>query len=301
MSHPLQILADACNRAVPLSSEGKSFSERMERWLAKAPGDAVVGYAAHFSVFTQVCQLGRHGILEEPQTDALYGLLASSFWHAGILDDAYLASAEGAGEERDDEVPRKRYWQHQSKNQEAQSGFDFGIVTPCGKGRVKVTLFQAKRPAREGKWRELCLRQVVRAGKEPPFPVDLAALRQELRDLDKEKATAERGRKATGDVEARRRFLKLLESSWDNHAAALVQKAVIAEIKGWIKGGTKREDIPKILAEDEEMWESALRCGPGSFFWEPYSYPQSDVFLATALRGWAHGKKEDTLPCGWGH
>ncbi|MFT9089477.1 MAG: hypothetical protein ABF479_00455 [Gluconacetobacter sp.] len=301
MPHPLLALAEAYDRVVPSTPGSTSFSAMMAGWLANdAPGEALVGYAARYSVLTQTCQLGRHGILEEPQTDALYGLLASSFWHAGILDDAYLASADGAGEERDDDAARKRYWVHQSKFQEAKSGFDFGIVTPFVDGRLKVTLFQAKRPRSEGTWRELFLGQVVRAGKEPAFPVDREALHQELRDLNEKIATAKKEGRPIGVFAERRNELKSLQGRWDKHSAALAQKAAIAKIKGWIKIGTKPADIPRILGEDKEMWESALRCGPGSLFNKPYSYPQSDVFLATALRGWVHPGAE-TLPRGWCH
>ena len=163
MEHPLLALARAYDRAVP--SEGHTLRDEVESWLETEPAEAVVAYAAHFSVLTQTCQLGRHGIWEEPQTDALYGLLASSLWHAQVLDDAYLVC-----QERDNEYPRKRYWVHQNKKQEAQSGYDFGIVTPFGENNVKITLFQAKRPRDEAEWKQISLSHEVRkkTGQTPP-------------------------------------------------------------------------------------------------------------------------------------
>jgi len=177
MPHPLLVLAGAYDRAV--QSEGHTtLRDKVEWWLEvepPEPAEAEVAYAAHFSVLTQTCQLGRHGIWEEPQTDALYGLLASSLWHAQVLDDAYPVWPE-----RDNEYPRKRYyWVHQNKKQEAQSGYDFGIVTHFGENNVKITLFQAKRPQTEAMWKQISLSHEVRANTRETPQDDTPAKKQQ--------------------------------------------------------------------------------------------------------------------------
>ena len=172
MEHPLLALARAYDRAVP--SEGHTLRDEVESWLETEPAEAVVAYAAHFSVLTQTCQLGRHGIWEEPQTDALYGLLASSLWHAQFLEDSYPVSPEEDGER-----PRTRYWVHQNKNQEAQSGYDFGIVTHFGENNVKITLFQAKRPKDEAAWKKISLGHVIRKNTGQTPPDDTLAKKQQ--------------------------------------------------------------------------------------------------------------------------
>ncbi len=302
MPHPLLALAEAYDRAVPPPPEGASFRERMAAWLADAPGEALVGYAARFSVLTQTCQLGRHGILEEPQTEALYGLLASSFWHAGVLDDAYLASTEAAGKAPDDAATRKRYWVHQSKSQEAETGYDFGIVTPFQDGRIKLTLFQAKRPGLHHNWRRLSLTHKVRGNTGIALPESAEALSFAVTMSEVNVEYAEHGADQSAGMvlSDRRNVLTLLQAHWSEYRTQVAQMAAIKALKSWICDGHDRQYITNVLEEDKKVREDVLRRGEGSLFTRMFSYLQCDVFLATAVRGWMT-PGATTLRGGWCH
>lgn len=304
MQHPLLALAEAYDRAVPPSPGSGSLSACIARRLIKAPRDALDAYAAHFSVLTQACQLGRHGILEEPQTDALYGLLASSFWHAGVLDDAYLASTEAAGEERDEAVTRKRYWVHQSKTQEAETGFDFGIVTPCGGRLVKVTLFQAKRPAQDQDPKKISLAHMVRKASRMTLHEHCAAWKQSrdklVHQIREAKAKAKEQPGLLRTLQGKKNKLRHEAEHWNDDAGPRAQLAAIATIREAFAGGATVAEALRFFDDSAEFAEDASRCGEDSLFRAPYSYRQCDAFLATAIRGWrAPGAK--TLPGGWCH
>lgn len=300
MEHPLLALAAAYDRAVPPLYGRSPLVELMEPWLNyQRPDEPLCHYAAHFSVLTQAYQLGDHGVLEEPQTDALYGLLASSFWHARVLDDAYRAFTE-APELHGDETPRQRYWLHQSKTQEAESGVDFGIVTSWGDDHVKVTLFQAKRPAKEQNPKKLSLDHMVRKAGGIPVHEHEAVLRQAYYEagmqLKQEKRHGNEQRIRV--LEEKRKELKRAYKRWET--CALPQSEAISAICTVLKEGGTASDVLAAIDDNNEIAEHITRTGWDSLFNPPYSYRQIEAFLVTAIRGW-RWQGAQRLPEGWCH
>lgn len=264
----------------------------MSKWLVRdrqepnKPGEAVCRYAAYFSVLTQACQLGDHGVLEEPQTDALYGLLASTFWHARALDDAYWACPRKKDKWRSGAMPGRRYWLHQRKPEEAKSGFDFGIITSCVDDCVKVTLFQAKRPAEAGRPLKLSLNHMVRQADGiaiHDFPKkwkqSRAAVEEEINQANM------RGNvQQAGDWKEKRQKLKRLHKQWKTYA--LPQSKAISKIYELLDNGKTAKEVLKAINDDAQIAAHITLTGRNSLFTRPYSYRQHDAFLVTAIRGW---------------
>lgn len=303
MLHPLLALAAAYDHAVPLPNERPSLECLLRSCLRSAtPDEAICHYAGHFSVLTQAYQLGDHGVLEEPQTDALYGLLASSFWHARVLDDAYLASLTAASEEYDKSVPRKRYWMHQSKTQEVESGFDFGIVTLCDEGKVKVTLFQAKRPSNDAKPAKLSLGHVVREGRGLRLHRDENELQKDLHSVQQKIDDAVKFDKSK-DLELLRRKKEKFEcekENWSDHTVPRAQLKELAKIRDAFSQGKTVDSVLKSIKNTKEFTKNITPCREDSLFNKNYSYEQYYAFLATAIRGWLW-EDAQTLPNGWCH
>lgn len=292
MPHPLLAFAAAYDHLLSPLFKRPSLKVYMELWLENLlPGDAISYYAAYFSVLTQTYQLGDYGILEEPQTDALYGLLASSFWHAMVLDNAYRAY--------DTEAPRRCYWLHQRKPQEAKSGFDFGIITSCDDGRVKVTLFQAKRPAKENNPLKLCPDHIVRANK-MKLHTDIEALNQSLEEVDKQLDKAAKGSDEQKTLQEKKKWLEKENDNWDHYAPARAQLEAITVICAVLEEGGTADNALEVINDCVEFSENITRMDEGSLFNSPHSYRQSQVFLVTAIRGWQM-ENARTLPNGWCH
>lgn len=307
MEHPLLALAAAYDRAVPPLYGRSPLVELMEPWLNyQRPDEPLCHYAAHFSVLTQAYQLGDHGVLEEPQTDALYGLLASSFWHARVLDDAYRAFT-GAPELHEDETPRQRYWLHQSKTQEAESGVDFGIVTSCDDDHVKVTLFQAKRPAKKQNPKTLSLDHMVRKDgkklRENKAELDAALREVEWQiELEKQKKDAEdkQARDRLEDLLEKQKKLQDEDAEWEDHAGPRAQREAISRIRSYLEEGCNADHVMHFFNDDADLAKNISLRDADSLFRYPYSYPQCDAFLGTAIRGWRWPDAQ-RLPEGWCH
>jgi hypothetical protein len=285
MQHPLLALAAAYDQSVPPSSVRPSLKRLMEDWLESDPGEAICHYAAHFSVLTQASQLGEHGILEEPQTDALYGLLASSFWHARVLDDAYQAFEEATHGVDADRSPRACYWLHQSKHQEAESGFDFGIITPCSNHRVKVTLFQAKRPANDASSGKLSLGYVVREARGLRLHRDDAEWTKALQTVQAQISAAKKSEDCSS-LRCKEKNLLLEKRWWSAHAGPRMQLCALATIRDALASGATVASALKLCEDHEEFAEYIARRGNGSLFNKRYAYEQYYAFLATAISGW---------------
>lgn len=285
MQHPFLALAAAYDQSVPPSSVRPSLKRLMEDWLMSDPGEAICHYAASFSVLTQAYQLGDHGVLEEPQTDALFGLLASSFWHARVLDDAYQASEDAAHAEHTGGRSRARYWVHQRKHQEAESGFDFGIITPCSNHCVKVTLFQAKRPANDASSGKLSLGYVVREASGLRLHRDTAEWNKAWDTVQKKISEA---KKSEDCLSLRRKEADLdrEDETWDDHAGPRKQLHALATIRNALASGATVDSALKLCEDQEEFAEYIARRGNGSLFNKRYAYEQYYAFLATAISGW---------------
>lgn len=105
--------------------------------------------AAHLAVRNQVMLLGPQKVDEEPQTAALFGLLANA------LSMVTLLAPDDVGSVHETQIPGC-YWAHQKKqSDEPRTGGDFGIITDLGGDMVKLTLFQAKRPQQGHQFKDL--------------------------------------------------------------------------------------------------------------------------------------------------
>lgn len=222
-THPLDLLAAALDALLATPADGKRWTpslsnlaadrlQRPEQAFSLASGEAIeMGedaetacsaglaardkawratlsrLAAHLAVRNQVMLLGPQRVDEEPQTAALFGLLANALSMVTLLAPDDAGSSQGP-------PAAGCYWAHQKKrSDEPRTGGDFGIVTDLDGGMVKLTLFQAKRPQQGQRFEDLRLDHTVHDGMPETPPENEASAYSQKRALDVIKRALARG------------------------------------------------------------------------------------------------------------
>lgn len=276
--------------------------------VAKERYDELVStYAAYISSKIQDDRLGAENIHEEPQTSALFGLLASSFWHASILDAVAAASEKSSADAAvDGRYRSKRQWIHQDRDQESAYGFDFGIATHlpnteggAGRGRVKITVFQAKRPPEGANHYTIEIKHRVRKGRGYSIPESLEELKekresnvQKLEELFKKQGQEdpESVQKKINRMVNSISALDYLEKDWDKHQLPARQKKELRCFRDVLRDENLSDAVAHIQKE-ADLAAYATLLGEGSLLHDDYSYLQTEAFLALAIRGWTHEKR----------
>jgi len=303
MVHPLVRIAQEYDIEAQ-AANGYSLADLLENLLSKDKHDeAVSTYAAHISVLTQDVQLGSANIHEEPQTSALFGLLASSFWHASILDNlASEAEKEVGYEDEQSDYHAKRQWIYQDKRQESEYGFDFGIATSLPDNKVKITVFQAKRPATEEHYNNISLGHRVREQSGLNLPVNRNQLSLDIKSVRKsiKNNASIIPPKRLRHLQNTLADLTYIYKNRDELALPLAQKESLNNIIGIIKEKDSLYDAIEEMCTCQTNIAIATYHGDDSMFSARFSYYQYEAFLSLAIGGWTHDHRSPNAP-NWCH
>lgn len=179
-THPLDILASTMDLMLLNPMNAMKWTPPLSTLAAACRGlsgedlrTSLSCLAAHIAVRNQVMLLGQHEVDEETQTAALFGFLANALSMVTLLAAGYTTSLT-------QKIPIPGcYWAHQKKlTEEPYTGADFGIITDVGDGKVKLTLFQAKRPQQNQRFEDLRMTQIVHSDKPIPSEDNVSAWQQ---------------------------------------------------------------------------------------------------------------------------
>jgi len=218
-------------------------------------------------------------------------LLASAFWHASVLDNlGSEIEAKLAGDDAQIVYHPKRQWVYQDREQESEYGFDFGIVTSLPDDKVKITVFQAKRPASEEATSKISIGHRVRETIRPHLPATREDLDNEINITKQKINSALIAGTVSKQKHLRKKLVQLrsVKKNLSKHLCAMDQRHALQKIVEAFKKTPELKHIVDWLFDDHYVLTGAIRRDVGSLFNNQYSYLQSEAFLALATQGWTH-------------